>query len=85
MRYVWGMLLAMLGAVLAFAVAPHGGYTVHAIGWILFLVGLFLVGLSVWQMRRPRVREVRVRVGKTQRARTPDDTSDTPTSRKSGD
>ena len=85
MRYVWGMLLAMLGAVLAFAVTVRGAYAVHAVGWILFLAGLFLVALAVWQMRQPSIREVRVRVGKTQRAETPDDTSDTPVSRKSGD
>ena len=85
MRYVWGMLLAMLGAVLAFAVTVRGAHAVHVVGWILFLAGLFLVGLSIWQMRQTSFREVRVRVGKTQRAETPDDTSDTPVYRNSGD
>lgn len=86
MRIVWGMLLAMLGAVLAFAVTASGAYSVHVVGWILFLVGLFLIGLELWRMRQPRIREVRVRAPRTtQRAETPDDTSNNPVSRKSGD
>lgn len=61
MRVVWGLLIAMTGAVLAFAVTADV-YTVHAIGWILLLAGLFLMVLGVVRARMPRHREVQVRV-----------------------
>lgn len=61
MRVVWGLLIAMVGAVLAFAVTADV-YTVHAIGWILLLVGLFSIGLGVVRGQMTRHREVQVRV-----------------------
>ena len=60
MRVVWGLLIAMTGAVLAFAVTADV-YTIHAIGWILLLAGLFCLGLGVVRGRMPRRREVQVR------------------------
>jgi len=61
MRVVWGLLIAMVGAVLAFAVTADV-YTVHAIGWILLLAGLFLLVLGVVRGQMTRRREVQVRV-----------------------
>lgn len=61
MRVVWGLLLAMTGAVLAFAVTADV-YTVHAIGWILLVAGLFSLVLGVVRGQMPRYREVQVKV-----------------------
>jgi hypothetical protein len=43
-----GILLAAVGAVLAFAVsATVSGVNIHAVGWILLIVGIFGVVLSM--------------------------------------
>ncbi|HEY5100058.1 MAG TPA: DUF6458 family protein [Gaiellaceae bacterium] len=43
-----GLLLAAVGAVLAFAVsATVSGVNIHAVGWILLIVGIFGVVLSM--------------------------------------
>jgi Domain of unknown function (DUF6458) len=43
-----GILLAALGAVLAFAVnATVSGVDIHAIGWILLIVGILGIVLSM--------------------------------------
>jgi hypothetical protein len=43
-----GMLLAAVGAVLAFAVsATVSGVNIHAVGWILLIVGIFGIVLSM--------------------------------------
>lgn len=66
MRVVWGLMIAMTGAVLAFAVTANV-YTVHAIGWILLLAGLFSIILGVVRNQQPRRREVQVRVAPSKR------------------
>ena len=43
-----GILLAAVGAVLAFAVsATVSGVNIHAVGWILLIVGIFGIVLSM--------------------------------------
>ena len=43
-----GILLAAVGAVLAFAVnATVSGVNIHAVGWILLIVGIVGVALSM--------------------------------------
>ena len=43
-----GLLLAAAGAVLAFAVNKQvSGVNIHAVGWILLIVGIFGVALSM--------------------------------------
>jgi len=43
-----GILLSAVGAVLAFAVtATVSGVNIHAVGWILLIVGIFGVVLSM--------------------------------------
>ena len=43
-----GILLAAVGAVLAFAVnATVSGVNIHAIGWILLIVGIVGIALSM--------------------------------------
>ena len=43
-----GMLLAAVGAVLAFAVsATVSGVNIHAVGWILLIVGILGIVLSM--------------------------------------
>jgi hypothetical protein len=43
-----GFLLAAVGAVLAFAVsATVSGVNIHAIGWILLIVGIIGIALSM--------------------------------------
>jgi hypothetical protein len=43
-----GILLSAVGAVLAFAVsATVSGVNIHAVGWILLIVGIFAVVLSM--------------------------------------
>lgn len=43
-----GVLLAAVGAVLAFAVnATVSGVNIHAVGWILLIVGIVGVALSM--------------------------------------
>ncbi|HUZ99248.1 MAG TPA: DUF6458 family protein [Gaiellaceae bacterium] len=43
-----GILLSAVGAVLAFAVsATVSGINIHAVGWILLIVGIFGVVLSM--------------------------------------
>ena len=43
-----GLLLAAVGAVLAFAVSKQvSGVNVHAVGWILLIVGIIGVALSM--------------------------------------
>jgi len=43
-----GLLLAAVGAVLAFAVnARVSGVNIHAVGWILLIVGIIGVALSM--------------------------------------
>lgn len=66
MRIVWGLMIAMTGAVLAFAVTADV-YTVHAIGWILLLAGLFSLILGVVRNQQTRRREVQVRVAPSKR------------------
>lgn len=66
MRIVWGLMIAMVGAVLAFAVTADA-YTIHAIGWILLLAGLFCLILGVVRAQQPRRREVQVKVAPSKR------------------
>jgi hypothetical protein len=43
-----GILLAAVGAVLAFAVsATVSGVNIHAVGWILLIVGILGIALSM--------------------------------------
>jgi Domain of unknown function (DUF6458) len=43
-----GILLSAVGAVLAFAVsATTSGVNIHAVGWILLIVGIFGIILSM--------------------------------------
>jgi len=43
-----GILLAAVGAVLAFAVTKEvNGVNIHAVGWILLIVGILGVALSM--------------------------------------
>lgn len=57
-----GLLLVIIGAVLAFAVhADLGAVDIQVIGWIVLLGGLFSLGLSLWRMNATRRREVLVR------------------------
>ena len=66
MRVVWGLLIMMAGAVLAFAVTADV-YTIHAIGWILLIAGLFALVLGVVRNQQTRRREVQVRVAPSKR------------------
>lgn len=68
MRVAWGLMITMAGAVLAFAVTADV-YTIHAIGWILLLAGLFLLVFGVVRGQMTRHREVRVRVDRWKQRR----------------
>lgn len=57
-----GLLLLIIGAVLAFAVQiDAGAIDIQMIGWIVLLGGLFSLGLSLWRMNATRRRAVYVR------------------------
>lgn len=57
-----GLLLTIIGAVLAFAVhVDTGPVNIQIIGWIVLLGGLFSLGLSLWRMNATRRRAVYVR------------------------
>jgi hypothetical protein len=57
-----GLLLVIIGAVLAFAVqVDTGPVDIQVIGWIVLLGGLFSLGLSLWRMNATRRREVYIR------------------------
>lgn len=57
-----GLLLIIVGAVLAFAVRVDlGSLNIQAVGWIILLAGLFSLGLSLWRMNATRRRAVYVR------------------------
>ena len=52
-----GLALITLGAIFAFAIDVNlSGVNIHAIGWILMLVGLVGIGISVfyWGPRKRR-------------------------------
>jgi hypothetical protein len=56
-----GVLLLIIGAVLAFAVRiDTGAVDIQIVGWIVLLGGLFSVGLSLWRMTATRRRTVQV-------------------------
>lgn len=58
-----GLLLIIIGGVLAFAVNsdPGGVLNLYVAGWVFLLVGAFAVGLSLWRMNAARRRTVMVR------------------------
>ena len=57
-----GLLLIIIGAVLAFAVRVDlGSLNIQAVGWIVLLAGLFSLGLTLWRMNATRRRAVYVR------------------------
>lgn len=57
-----GLLLVIIGAVLAFAVrVDMGALNIQAIGWIVLLGGLFSLSLSLWRMNATRRRAVYIR------------------------
>ena len=57
-----GLLLVIIGAVLAFAVrVDAGAVNIQAVGWIVLLGGLFSMGLSLWRMSVTRRRAVYIR------------------------
>lgn len=57
-----GILLTVIGAVLAFAVRVDlGSLDIQAVGWIVLAGGLFSLGLSLWRMSVTRRRAVSVR------------------------
>lgn len=72
MRIVWGMILAMAGAFLAFAVTIKGAYAVHIIGWIILLAGLFALVVGVIDTVSTQRRELVTRTERVRHARSPD-------------
>ena len=57
-----GLLLIIIGAVLAFAVrVDMGSLNIQAVGWIVLLAGRFSLGLTLWRMNATRRRAVYVR------------------------
>lgn len=57
-----GLLLTIIGAVLAFAIhVGTGPVNIQIIGVIVLLGGLFSLGLSLWRMNATRRRAVYVR------------------------
>lgn len=54
-----GLMLLIVGAVLAFAVRAHpGGLNLQLVGWILLLAGLFSIGFTLWRMDATKRRRI---------------------------
>jgi len=57
-----GLVLIIIGAILAFAVNVHiWSINLQAIGWIILLAGLFSLGFTMWRTSRTKRRVVDVR------------------------
>lgn len=57
-----GLVLIIIGAVLAFAVNVHlWSLNLQTIGWIVLLAGVFSIGFTMWRTNRTKRRVVDVR------------------------